>query len=180
MTSVLAIDTRSLLRVSTRARPISRAAFAVLVGALVVGLLGMHALAGQGTSVTSAAGSITMLAAGRSTVMPGMTSRHGATMAAGPTHMTHDHTATRARSAPEADASALTDHGSGHGMASMVMLCVAMLAAAALTLLLVLVAAVLRPLLPAAFQPAVVRERAMQWVRGTGPPHEWQFSVIRC
>jgi hypothetical protein len=65
-------------------------------------------------------------------------------------------------------------------MASMVMLCVVMLAAAALTLLLVLAAGVIRPLLPAAFEPAVVSERAVQWVRGTGPPHEWQFSVIRC
>ena len=65
-------------------------------------------------------------------------------------------------------------------MAGMVMLCVVMLAAAALTLLVVLAARLFRPLLPAAFMPAAVRERALQWVRGTGPPYEWQFSVIRC
>jgi hypothetical protein len=65
-------------------------------------------------------------------------------------------------------------------MAGMVMLCVVMLAAAALTLLVVLAAALFRPLLPAAFMPAAVRERTFQWVRGAGPPHEWQFSVIRC
>ena len=73
-----------------------------------------------------------------------------------------------------------TDGGGPEEMAGMVMLCVVMLAAAALTLLVVLAAGLFRPLLPVVFMPAAVRERTLQWVRGTGPPHEWQFSVIRC
>ena len=32
----------------------------------------------------------------------------------------------------------------------------------------------------AAFQPAALRADALAWVRGTGPPYVWQFSVIRC
>ncbi|CUR59848.1 hypothetical protein NOCA1190126 [metagenome] len=102
-------------------------------------------------------------------------------MAAGTSHEGHAHP----EGAPHASAGAAgTSAGPGsdsrHDMASMVMLCAVMLATAALTLLVVLAAGIVRPLLPAAFQPAAVRERALQWVRGTGPPPEWQFSVIRC
>ena len=60
------------------------------------------------------------------------------------------------------------------------MLCVVMLAGAALTLLVLLVVSVRRPLLPASFAPAVVPARVLEWVRGTGPPPVWRFSVIRC
>ena len=60
------------------------------------------------------------------------------------------------------------------------MLCVVMLAAAALTLLALLATGFFRRLQPEAFMPAAVRERALQWVHDNGPPHEWQFSVIRC
>ena len=70
--------------------------------------------------------------------------------------------------------------GSGHDMGTMAMLCVVMLAAAALTLLVLLAVRVVRPLLPSAFHPAAAPARALQWVRGTGPPHVWAFSVIRC
>ena len=73
-----------------------------------------------------------------------------------------------------------TGSHAGHGLASMVMLCVAMLAAAGLTWLVLLVAGLFRSLLPAAFWPAVVREQPLRWARGSGPPYVWQFSVIRC
>ena len=71
--------------------------------------------------------------------------------------------------------------GSGHGMASMVMLCVAMLAAAALTLLVLLVSRVrsgrcCRP----RSSPPLCGPSCRPWVRGTGPPEVWRFSVIRC
>jgi len=105
-------------------------------------------------------------------------------MASGDSHDGHAHSAATQSSmaAPEAsvEVSADAGSGSGHGMASMVMLCVVMLAAAALTLLALLATGFLRPLQPEAFMPAAVRERALRWVRCTGPPHEWQFSVIRC
>jgi hypothetical protein len=55
-----------------------------------------------------------------------------------------------------------------------------MLAAAALTLLVLLAVGFVRRVLPTTFQPAAVRAQALQWVRGTGPPYVWQFSVIRC
>ena len=64
-------------------------------------------------------------------------------------------------------------------MGAMAMLCVAMLAAA-FSLLVFLARGMFAPLLISAFEPGPVRERTVQWVRGTGPPHEWQFSVIRC
>ena len=160
-------STRRRLRVPTVGR--SRALLAALVGALVVGILGMHALANHGTPapVTAAATSGTA----SSTSMVDMGS-HDAAMASGASHDGHDHAAA-------ASSAAGAGHGS-HDMSSMMMLCVVMLAAAALTFLVLLVIRILRPLLPTAFLPAAVRERTLQWVRGTGPPAVWHFSVIRC
>lgn len=154
--SAPAVGTRNFLRVPTAVRFPGRGALAALVVALVVGILGMHALASHGAPAAPTA------------------------LAAGASHTSHDHLAGGSHSPTAAGTSIGADSGSRHDMASMAMLCVVMLAAAALTLLVLLVAGVLRPLLPAAFQPAVVRERALQWVRVAGPPHEWQFSVIRC
>ncbi len=155
--------TRKSLRVRIAARLTSRTALTGLVVALVVGILGMHALASHGAPADRAAASSAMT----SMTSGGMsTSAHEAVMSSSDAHDPH----------------AVTDDGSsGHGMANMLMLCVVILAAAALTLLALLATAgFLRPLLPDAFQPAAVRERAVQWVRGSGPPLVWQFSVIRC
>ncbi|GAA1130599.1 hypothetical protein GCM10009606_08270 [Nocardioides aquiterrae] len=103
-------------------------------------------------------------------------------MASGDSHAGHAHPARSSMAATGSSVGVGADpgSGSGHGMASMVMLCVVMLAAAALTLLALLATGFLRRLHPEAFMPAAVRERALQWVRSTGPPHQWQFSVIRC
>ena len=146
-------------------------AVAALVAALVVGILGMHALASHGTPAAPAAA-----AAWSVTGMTGMgsgESAHKAAMASGDSHNTHPHDVAAARSKSEATSA------SGHDVTSMVMLCVVMLAVAALTLVVLLVVGILRPL-PAAFGPAAVRQRTSQWIRGTGPPPEWHFSVIRC
>lgn len=163
------------------ARPTGgRGAVAALVGALVLGILGMHALANHGAPAAAGTASSTMSMTGTAAV----TSAHEAAMASGDSHDGHAHsTATKSSmAAPGASVEAGDDPGpgSGHGMASMVMLCVVMLAAAALTLLTLIATGFLRRLQPAAFMPAAVLERALRWVRGTGPPHEWQFSVIRC
>jgi hypothetical protein len=148
-----------------------RAALAALVTALVIGILGMHALASHGTPTTpTTAGSPSAM-----TGMTGMTgvvatsnlqSSHGA-LAADVSHATHDE-------------STAAGHGRSHDMTTMAMMCVAMLAVGALTVLLLLVVGIRRPLLPAAFAPAAFRARVLQWVRDTGPPPVWQFSVIRC
>lgn len=154
----------------TRRRP----ALAFLVTALVLGILGMHALASHVTPATSAPS-------------PDMSSMVGMTrgMAASVADQVDD--SSRAN-ASNADAAGLQtghgsakgpDHGSGDAM-SMLMLCAVMLSAATFTLLALLGVGMVRPLLPAAFHPAVVRARALQWLRGAGPPPEWQFSVIRC
>lgn len=158
---------RRPLRELAAGRGSGRTALAALVAALVVGILGMHALASHGTS--GATTSVSMTA----------TTGHNPAMAAGVSHEGHAHAAATPLTA-QASVETGADSGSGHDMAGMVMLCGVMLAAAAMTLLVLLAAGVFRPLLPAAFQPAVVVERALRWVRGTGPPHEWQFSVIRC
>ncbi|GAA4678956.1 hypothetical protein GCM10023226_15350 [Nocardioides nanhaiensis] len=160
---------RALRALTTAGQGAGQGWLAALVAALVLGILGMHALASHGTPTAPAAASSAMS-------MPGMTAVHEAAMTFGDSHAARPH---------HASAAQLSDHssagsGSGHGMAGMVMLCVVMLAAAGLTLLAVLAAGLFRPLLPVAFMPAAVRARALQWVRGTGPPHEWQFSVIRC
>ena len=170
-----AVRTRRYLRVPTAARPSGRTALAPLVLALVIGILGMHALASHGAPAapTAASSSVMGMAA-----MTGMRSAPSPAMTSGDSHESHDRAAAAGQlsAAPAAG----VDSGSGHDMASVLMLCVVMLAAAALTLLVLLAVRVLRPLLPAAFEPAAVRKRTLQWVRGTGPPHEWQFSVIRC
>lgn len=143
----------------------ARTAVAALVAALVVGILGMHALASHGTAAAPTA----------SSSMTGMSSAHEAALASGDSHDGH------ADAQPSMAASGTgAESGSGHDMANMVMLCVVMLAAAALTLLVLLAVRFVRTVLPAGFQPAAVRAHALQWVRGTGPPYVWQFSVIRC
>lgn len=173
-----AVRTRRFLRVPAAARPSGRTALAGLVVALVVGILGMHALASHGTPAAPAAASSAMSMPG----MTGMTAVHDAAMPSGDLHAARPHHASAAQLSDHSSAGSSpgAGSGSGHGMAGMVMLCVVMLAAAGLTLLAVLAAGLFRPLLPVAFMPAAVRARALQWVRGTGPPHEWQFSVIRC
>lgn len=161
---------RGPLRELAAGRGSGRTALAALVAALVVGILGMHALASHGTSAATASVSSTRMTT---------TTDHDAAMAAGGSQEGHAHAAATPLTG-QAAVETSADSGSGHDMAGMVMLCVAMLAAAAMTLLVLLSAGVFRALLPATFQPAVVVERALGWVRGTGPPHEWQFSVIRC
>jgi hypothetical protein len=158
---------RSLLRVPAAVPVSGRAALGALVVALVVGILGMHALSSHGTPAAAP------------TSVPEASSAHVAAMTAGASHEGHAHAAD-ARPSDQVDAGTGADSRSGHHQPSTVMLCVVMLAAAALTLLVLLVVGPLRPLLPAAFRPAAARARVLQWVRGTGPPHEWQFSVIRC
>jgi hypothetical protein len=176
MTSVTAtvVDTRRVLQVSADARLTTRAALAGLVAALVLGILGMHALANHGTPAAS------MASAMASADPIAETSSHKAVMAPGASRNGHEQAASTTHSSPATAAASGTPAGSGHDMTGTVMLCVVMLAAAALTLVGLLAGGVLRPLLPDAFKPAAVRERTVQWVRGTGPPPVWQFSVIRC
>lgn len=164
-----AARTRRFLRVRAAARSSGRTAPAVLVAGLVVGILGMHALASRGTPAVPTA---------TSSGITGSASAHAAETASGQSRIGHAH-ATRAKK-PDATAGTNSLSGSRHDMTSMVMLCVVVLSAAALTLLALLAGRLIRPLLPAAFMSAVVRQRSLQWVRGAGPPCEWQFSVIRC
>lgn len=179
-----AVSTRRPLRVPAAAQVSARTALAALVAALVLGIIGMHALANRGTpaapaGATSATGTSSMAATSSAT---------GATGMAAGTSMTGQEAAHEAALAADASRDAharrgdstVAGHGSGHEMASMSMLCVVMIAGAALTVLVLLVVGIWRPVLPAAFAPAGVRVRALQWVRGTGPPPVWQFSVIRC
>jgi hypothetical protein len=157
-----------------------RTALVVLVAALALGILGMHAVASHGSPATNDA-------------TPGMTSMTGATVdeadqATGSSRVNAD----KANDAgTQAQVSALGSQADGHGSAqdsghgsgdamSMLMLCAVMLAAAALTLLVLLIIGIVRQRLPGAFHPAAVPARALRLVHGTGPPYEWQFSVIRC
>ncbi len=163
-----AAGTRRPLRVPAAARVSGPTALAALVVALVVGILGMHALTSHGTTVAPVAAT-------------GMTApAHAAEMVASTSHDAHAHAAEPATGTTAVRTEADRGSGSGHDMAGMAMLCVVMLAGAALTLLVLLAVGVRRPLLPATFAPAAVRARVQRRVRGTGPPPVWQFSVIRC
>lgn len=170
-----AVGTRRPLRVLTAARPSGRTALAAVVAALVVGILGMHALATHGTTPATASAAA---AASSMAMTGGMPAPEPTT--SGDSHQGREHAVTSGASTSAADNAADTGSGSGHDMGTMAMLCVVMLAAAALTLLVLLAVRIVRPLLPAAFHPAAAPARTLQWVRGTGPPHVWAFSVIRC
>lgn len=166
-----AVDTRRLLRAPTAARPSGRTALAAFVAALVVGILGMHGLATHGTTPAPATASSMAIVGG----MPAHEATHS-----GGSHHGQALVVISGASTSAADDEADTGSGSGHDMGAMAMLCVVMLTAAALTLLVLLAVRIVRPLLPAAFHPTAAPARALQWVRGTGPPHVWAFSVIRC
>ncbi|QBX56762.1 hypothetical protein EXE58_15720 [Nocardioides seonyuensis] len=172
ITVAATVGTRRPLRAPTAARAASPMGLAVLIAALVVGILGMHALASHGTPAAPAASNATSMTGTTSDhhpAMPSVDSHEGHVPSAGP-HST------------DAVTGGGGDPGSGpgHDMASMVMQCIGMLAAAALPLLARLAVGFVRPLRPAVFLPADVLERTFHWVRSTGPPSVWQFSVIRC
>ena len=167
------IGTRRPLRAPTAARAASRVGLAVLIAALVVGILGMHALASHGTPAAPAAAS-------NATSLTGTTPHQHSAMPSVGSHEVHVPAARLHSTNAVTGGAGDPGSGSGHDMASMVMQCIVMLAAAALTLLALLPVGFLRPLRLAAFLPADVLERTFQWVRGTGPPSVWQFSVIRC
>jgi hypothetical protein len=138
------------------------------VVAIVLGILGMHGIDAHGVhrhgALTDARAATPSDAVGtaHAPVAPG----HGDAHLPG-------------RSGTDAPAHAGGDLGDAGGMGGMVMLCVAMLAGAAAALLALLG----RP--PRAW---VVVQRARGVWRpapralriGTGPPHVWRFSVIRC
>lgn len=141
---------------------------AALVTALILGILGMHALASHGTSATSSMASMASGMAADVADEADDSRAHGSRPVDVDTH-----------NSPMF--SHLAGEDSGHGEAmSMWMLCAVMLAAAAITLLVLLLARIVRPWLPASFHPAEVRARALQKVRGSRPPPAWEFSVIRC
>jgi Family of unknown function (DUF6153) len=159
--------TRRTLRMPATSRASGPTALAALVAALVVGILGMHALTTHGTTAAPVAATSSTVATHATSMVP--SASHDARANAA------EHTSGTAAGVVDADS------GSGHDAGSMAMLCVVMLAGAALTLLVLLVVSVRRPLLlPASFAPAVVRARVLEWVGGTGPPPVWRFSVIRC
>lgn len=125
------------------------------VVAIVLGIIGMHALNTHG--VTSDTDHAAM----------SMTAEAHADM---PAHAVSDPTAAEAGAA---------DRGDGHDMGNMVMLCAAMLAAGALILLTVGLRRTSQAWthLPAA-PGAITRWAAARMA--TGPPPAWEFSVIRC
>ncbi len=136
-----------------------RAALAALVAALVVGILGMHALTLHGPSSEAYAAPIGATAHGEHA------SGHGDA---------HEPATT-------GPAGSVTDHGSGHHSDHLLMLCAAMLAVAALLLLAGLLVRAVRPVrLVGAFASLAPTATVRSWVRATGPPPAWQFSVIRC
>ena len=161
-----------------------RGALGALVAVLVLGILGMHALASHGTpaNADSSSGTTSMIG------MEGRMAGGGADGQPGDSFRVHanqtDEAGVQAGTATGHTYGQPSTHGpgSGHGPdggMSMLMLC-AFILTVALTLLVLAVVGIRRLRLPAAFWPAGARDKILRWARGTGPPHEWQFSVIRC
>ena len=89
--------TRNSMWVRMAARLTGRSAVAVLVAALVLGILGMHALANHGAPAPPGTASSTMSMTGAAAV----TSAHEEAMASGDSHDGHTHsTATQSSTAP--------------------------------------------------------------------------------
>ena len=138
-----------------------RAGLLIAVAAVVLGILGMHALSLHGTVPTARA----PVSAG---VEPGT-----ASYAAG-------HGAGEGAHHGSGDGS---DHGEGlpHHGGGVVMLCLAMLAAAAGVLLALAALRHRAPPVWAELRAAVARRvTARARPGGTGPPPVWEFSVVRC
>lgn len=155
---------------------------------LVLGIVGMHALASHGTPVNtdSSSGMASISGMGSRMADGGEVGPAGNAFLA-PANQA-DEADLQTDTAPRQTFGQPTADGNGHGQGSehgpdrgmsMLMLCVFILTAA-LTLLALAVVGIRRLRLPAAFWPAGGRDKILRWVRGTGPPHEWQFSVIRC
>lgn len=166
---------------SLRVRTLTTGGLIAVVGALGLGILGMHGLTQHGASPVPAS---------RQSVAAVSVDPHAAHPA--PHHKpvateTGTQTSTETSTGAAASASPAASPGSGassptHGSASdIVRLCGAMLLAAAAGLLLALrlvqfghlAPASLRPLFRVPAFPATARA-------GTGPPPVWEFSVVRC
>lgn len=149
-------------------RTLTAAGLVAVVGALVLGILGMHGLTQHGAA-------------------PAHSSHPPVAAVSADPHAAHpapDHQPVTTEAAQSAPAATPTGPGSSndHGTGSdMVMLCAAMLLAAAAGVLLglrrlrgtVRTPRSLRPLLRLPAFAATARV-------GTGPPGVWEFSVVRC
>lgn len=140
----------------------------MLVVAIVLGILGMHAISAHGVTSEASHGAHASLS--------GDTSEPGGGLVLGPGA---DPIAAGTGGGSE------EGHDMGRGMGGMgglAMLCVAMLAATASALLLAL-GARRTPRFWAILSAAATTNTRLRWVTfalGTGPPPVWEFSVIRC
>lgn len=160
-----------------------RAVLGALVAVLVLGILGMHALASHGALANADSSGVT-----RTIAVEGRLARGGVDGRADDWFRA---TALQVRNAGVQDGATLghafgrpltQDQGPGHdsdGGMSMLMLC-AVILAAVLTFVVLGCVGMFRLRWPAAFWPAGARDVITRWPLSTGPPHVWQFSVIRC
>ena len=127
------------------------------VVAIVLGIIGMHALNTHGATADTDHAAMSM------------------------TTETHADTSVHApMSGPVTVTAGMADSGNGHDMEDMVMLCAAMLAAAgALVLLTFGLRRTPRVWAHLLISPATLARRVTAR-RATGPPPAWEFSVIRC
>ena len=146
------------------ARTLTAAGLVAVVGALVLGILGMHGLHQHGATT------------------PG--SQPVASVSADPHahHPAPDHTPIATDTAGISSApvvGSLSDDRESAG--DMVMLCVAMLLAAAVGVLLGLRLRLIAHRAPLSLMPVVRVPTFPATARaGTGPPAAWKFSVVRC
>lgn len=139
----------------------------LVVVAIVIGILGMHALTASHAMAMDSAGHSSAAAA--TTGNPSPAKAEGVDLI-GTVSILSDTTGPAVVDAGD---------GSGHGMGTMMMLCAAMLVSAG-ALLLALFAWRRSPRVWARLTTYAVRSGPPTWITNTGPPSAWEFSVIRC
>ena len=158
-----------MIRATTRRATAQPGLLAVFVVALVLGILGMHALSSHASASAADLGA--------HTAMSGTGSQPGGVAAAvaaeGPA------SGAVVERVATSDAAGSAQHGEHHG-AGMVMLCAAMLAATAAATLLLILGLRRTPRLWAILRARSTTTRSSTSRPGSGPPPVWQFSVIRC
>lgn len=131
---------------------------AAAIVAIVLGIVGMHALNTHGVAgATDHA---------MTSSMAGAHADMSADMSAGPES--------------GSPTGSVPDGGDGHNLSGMVMLCLAMLAATAGALLLLRLGVRRMPRVWAHLPAPISVTRWVTTRLGTGPPPLWEFSVIRC
>jgi hypothetical protein len=159
-------------------RALMTAGLTAVVGAIVLGILGMHAFAHDPTPMTGASDHVATATHDQSRGHD-MRAMAGSSSTATMSRDVPDTTSPRSASSSQEVAG--NRPAPAHSMGDMVMLCAAMLLAVAAGTLLALRLRQHIPSIPISIRPRPRSRTFPVTARvGIGPPAEWKFSVVRC